>query len=506
MLDLAQTFTASVERDPAAPAITDAGVTLTYAQWHKEVLRVAGMLVHNGMQVGGRVVGITQNRVESATLHLACQYAGVVMTPVNWRANAEELDYVLVDADATGVVYEKLTQEAVVGSRRANNIARIAIDADGGSDCVSFCSCAPTVFDPESHPGADALSVMLYTSGTTGRGKGVPRSHFAERAAAVAHIAQNQYRRGEVSLGVMPLYHTMGVRSLLSSIIINGHFICQRRFDPVQALELISRYGISNLYLVPTLFHDLLHAPGFASSDLSSVTKLGFAGQAMTDGLLNALVEAFSPELFVNHYGSSEIYTFTVEPNAAAKPGSAGKAGLNQRVRVVKLDATSADDLADVAQEGQIVASLAGDESFSGYWNRPEADATALRDGWYFTGDIGYFDAAGDLFVTGRVDDMIISGGENILPADIESVLSLHEGVDEVAVVGLADARWGQVVTAFVVRREGVDETILNDWCLRSQLADFKRPRRYVFVRGIPKSPVGKILRRKLVEGDYVAE
>jgi 2-furoate---CoA ligase len=236
------------------------------------------------------------------------------------------------------------------------------------------------------------------------------------------------------------------------------------------------------------------------------VRKLVFAGASMTDGLLEALSDAFKPDLFVNHYGSSEIYTFTIDQNAPAKPGSAGRAGINQLIRVVKLGAASPDDIAQANEEGEIIAHQSSDEAFEGYWRRPDANAKALRDNWYFTGDTGYFDADGDLFVTGRVDDMIITGGENVSPVEIESCLSLHPAVSEVAVVGLADERWGKIVAAFVKRRAAVAQDDLDQHCRASGLANFKRPRRYVFVEAIPKSPVGKLLRRKLVAGEYEPE
>ena len=175
-------------------------------------------------------------------------------------------------------------------------------------------------------------------------------------------------------------------------------------------------------------------------------------------------------------------------------------------VRVVRLGATSPDEIARPGEEGEIIALLAGDESFEGYWRRPDADAKALRHGWYFTGDTGYFDADGDLFVTGRVDDMIITGGENVSPVEIESCLSLHPAVSEVAVVGLPDERWGKIVAAFVKRQRAVEADDLDQFCRTSGLANFKRPRRYVFVEAIPKSPVGKLLRRKLVAGEYEPE
>jgi len=301
----------------------------------------------------------------------------------------------------------------------------------------------------------------------------------------------------------MPLYHTMGVRSLLAMSLIGGCFVCLPRFDVREALRVIETEKITNLYLVPTLYHDLVHHEAFARTNVSSVRKLGFAGAPMTDALLKTLEQAFRPDLFVNHYGSSEIYTFTINQHAARKPGSAGRAGINQMIRIVRLGAKRIDEIAAPGEEGEIAALASADEAFEGYWKRPEADAKALREGWYMTGDTGYADADGDIFVTGRVDDMIITGGENVSPVDIESCLSLHPAVAEVAVVGLTDERWGKVVTAFIRARRSVGDSELDAHCRSSGLANFKRPRRYVFVREIPKSPVGKLLRRKLIAGEY---
>ena len=216
---------------------------------------------------------------------------------------------------------------------------------------------------------------------------------------------------------------------------------------------------------------------------------------------------------------SRQLGSFGVDPLLAAIGGlspdrqvlTAHPGGqLNQRIRIIKFGTDSPDARAATGEEGQIIADGASDEAFESYWRRPDADARALHDGWYFTGDTGYFDAEGDLFVTGRVDDMIISGGENVSPADIESVLSLHPAVAEVTVVGMPDERWGQRVTAFVKRAPNADVAVepaaLDAWCRASSLADYKRPRDYVFVAEIPKSPVGKILRRLLVAGEYRRE
>lgn len=507
MFDLGTSFLASVARDPDALAIVDGEVRLTYASWHETISAVVAGFDALGLRHGDHLLTVLQNRWETATLHWACQFAGIIITPINWRAKSEEIDFAIENSGAVVIAYEDVSATATAASRASRNIRRIAIGVAPSAEETGFESLASNAASPASpRAGADGWSLMLYTSGTTGKPKGVPRRHRAERAAAVAHVAQNLYSHGERTLGVMPLYHTMGVRSLLAMSLIGGTFVCLPRFDAAAALSLIAAERITNLYLVPTLYHDLVHHPDFAATDTSSVRKLGFAGAPMTDGLLVRLTDAFNPELFVNHYGSSEIYTFTINQQAARKPGSAGRAGINQMIRVAKLGSNDPDARAAPGEEGEVIAFAASDEAFEGYWNRPDADAKAFHGGWYFTGDTGYTDADGDLYVTGRVDDMIITGGENVSPVEIESCLSLHPGVLEVAVVGLPDARWGRIVAAFVKRRADVNADTLDAHCRASGLANFKRPRRYVFVDEIPKSPVGKLLRRKLVAGDYIPE
>jgi 2-furoate---CoA ligase len=508
MLDLGTSFLASVRRDPQALALVDGEVRLSYAQWLTRISSLVGAFDRMGLTSGDHVLTALQNTWQAATVHWACQLADLIVTPVNWRVTAGELDFCIENSESRVLIYQDVSEGAVAASAHASRL--LVMRAGSGSAPhgeLSFDAlCDERAVDASPRASAEAWSIMLYTSGTTSRPKGVPRRHRAERAAAIAHVAQNLYRRSERTLGVMPLYHTMGVRSLIAMSLVGGTFICLPRFDPQRALALITCEQITNLYLVPTLYHDLVHCDVFARTDISSVRKLGFAGASMTDGLMKKLADAFQPELFVNHYGSSEIYTFTIDQDAPAKPGSAGRAGINQQVRVVKLDAASVGDVADTGEEGEIVALLAGDESFEGYWRRPDADARALRQGWYFTGDTGYVDRDGDLFVTGRVDDMIITGGENISPVEIESCLSLHPAVLEVAVVGLPDERWGKVVTAFIKRSREVSEQDLDEHCRESGLAAFKRPRRFVFVDAIPKSPVGKLLRRLLVAGEYRIE
>jgi 2-furoate---CoA ligase len=507
MFDLGTSFRASVERDPDALAIVDGATRMTYAQWYKRISAVVAGLDEIGLRPGDHLVTVLQNTWQAATLHWASQFGGVIITPINWRAKADELDFCVENADAKAIAYQNVSAEGVAGSREAQTRKRIAVGIAPQAGEIAFDHlCHRSAPDAQPRVDANTWSVMLYTSGTTAKPKGVPRRQAAERTAAVAHVAQNLYAQGERTLGVMPLYHTMGVRSLLAMSLIGGTFVCLPRFDVKSALDAISAEKVTNLYLVPTLYHDLIHNDMFKTTDVSSVRKLGFAGAPMTDGLLKELQIAFMPELFVNHYGSSEIYTFTIDQDAPKKPGSAGRAGINQMVRVVKLGTNSPSELAAPGEEGEIIALALSEEAFEGYWNRPDSDAKALRQGWYFTGDTGYFDKDGDLFVTGRVDDMIITGGENVSPVEIESCLSLHPAVSEVAVVGLPDERWGKIVAAFVKRRSFVTPEQLDEYCRTSGLANFKRPRRFVFIDDIPKSPVGKLLRRRLVAGEYQPE
>jgi 2-furoate---CoA ligase len=442
----------------------------------------------------------------------ALQIVGAAAVPVNFRLSAGELRYVLDDSAARAVLVEAGPAAAVAEAVRGRDVRLVAV---GDTPLVGAVPFADLVVGAASRGVSESaavtesdLSLILYTSGTTGRPKGVPRTHRNGAAGAVAHVVQCGYTWGERTLGVMPLYHTMGIHALTSMAAINGCFACQPEWSVEGALRLIEARRLTALYLIPTLFYDLVHAPAFTRARVRSVRKLGYAGAPMLAALTDACVEAFRPGTFVNHYGSTEIYTFSVRPDVASKPGCAGRPGLHSTLRVVQASTerrVDPDETVAAGVKGEIIASLESDEAFAGYWNRPDADARALRDGWYFTGDMGYVDDDGELWVAGRVDDMIISGGENIHPVEVEEVLARHPGVRDVAVVGAPHPRWGEQVVAFVVRAaDGPDAGALDAHCQASQdLAGFKRPRRFVFVSELPKTASGKILRRLLRDGQY---
>ena len=467
-VNLARSLAYAADRHPEREAVVDGG-RVTYAVLRERAARVATALEELGLARGERLAAVleTGGRRWSCTGRRSGWARPSCRSPGGRRG----------------------------GDRLLHRGLRCSPCRDGLGDVVHIGEHSlPSLGEPREHEGAldvddETESLMLYTSGTTGRPKGVPRSHRADRAGALSQVIQHGLDDGDRTLGVMPLYHTMGMHSLLAMSLVGGCIATQRRWDPRDALDLIEREQLTALYLAPTLYHDLVMHPDAATRDLSSVRALAYAGAAMTSDLVERCVEVFSPQLFVNHYGSTEIYTFSVHRDQAAKPGCAGRAALNARLQLGDND--------------EIECHLGSDEAFTGYWNRPDADEKAIRDGWYRTGDVGHFDEEGDLWVAGRVDDMIVSGGENIHPLEVEDVLARHPGVAEVAVIGAEDDRLGHRVVAVVIGT--ATEEQLDAHCLASPtLARFKRPREYRFVDTLPRSPSGKILRRVLRDKEGV--
>jgi 2-furoate---CoA ligase len=502
---LARLLALAALRWPDAEAVVDGGRRLTYAELYARAAGLGVAFRRLGVDRGDRVLIALRNRLEHVLAYWALQTIAAVPTPVNFRLSVAEMQYVAADSDPRVVLFEPETAAAVLPAVEGRDVRLVfAGSAPAPAGSVPFAHLLDAEADPGCTPGERDLSLLLYTSGTTGRPKGVPRTHRNHVAGALAQALQCGWTWGERTLGVMPLYHTMGIHALTGVAAVNGCFVCQPAWSAAGGLELIQAERITALYLIPTLFYDLVHAPELVRPGVESVTKLAYAGAPMLATLTEACVKAFEPQAFVNHYGSTEIYTFSVRPDVHRKPGCAGRPGLHSALRVVAASTerrVGPDETVPAGEKGEIIASLESAEAFAGYWKRPDADARALREGWYFTGDMGYVDADGELHVAGRVDDMIISGGENIHPVEVEDVLARHPGVRDVAVVGEPDERWGQRVVAFVVAATPALTAEALDAHCRDGLASFKRPRRVVFVDAIPKTASGKILRRLLRDG-----
>jgi 2-furoate---CoA ligase len=500
-MDLATALRWAAERYPARTAVGGTGRRLSYAAWEARANQLAHAMAGAGVAPGDRVGLLLAGGEPLASLHLAVQKLAACSVPLSTRFGRDELRYCLDDAGIQLLVVDRSTADAAAGAVEDRPVEVLT--------ATELDSRARSAADHPlpSAPGEDEISVMLYTSGTTGRPKGVPRSHRAEHAAAVAHAVQTQQRLGEVSLGVMPMFHTMGLRTLLASVVVGGTWVAQPSFDAEEAVQLITEQGVSSLYLVPTMYWSLLRTGRLGAAH--RLDRLAYAGAAMAPALAERLVAEVAPSAFVNHFGSTEIYTFTIGPDVAAKPGSAGRAGIFSRVRLVAPEPDAPPDaLVGPGEQGQVVVSMASPEAFTGYWRRPDANRRSIRDGWYYTGDLAVADGDGDLWVSGRVDDMINSGGENIYPDEIEAVLVRCPAIDDVCVVGLADERWGQAVTAFVVpaQRVAPDAAASEAFAYaRAALPSVKRPKKVIAVDAIPRSGVGKTLRRTLVAGEFDA-
>lgn len=505
-MDLGAVLRWTAERYPQRRAVGGAN-PMNYREWDAHTNRLARTLADLGVGHGDRVALCLAGGEPLASLHFAAQKLGAVSVPLSFRFSASELAYCLSDATPALLITDESTSE--VAEQALNGIEAPPWIPSGGPGEATVEGRSRTQPDGplDVRVPDEAVSVMLYTSGTTGRPKGVPRTHRAEHQAAVAHLLQSGQSAFDTTLGVMPLFHTMGLRTLLATVVGSGTWVPQVRFDAGESLSLIARERITSLYLVPTIYWSLVRTGRLGEA--SSVRKLAYAGSSMTPALVEELTQALRPVSFVNHFGSTEIYTFTVGPDVVAKPGCAGRAGVFSRVRLVEPapDATPEDVVAP-GEQGQIAVSMSSPEAFAGYWHRPDADAKSIRGGWYFPGDLAVTDDDGDLWVSGRVDDMINSGGENIYPEEIEDRLIRCPAVSEVVVVGLADDRWGQAATAFFVPGGGMNAdhalAVLSAYVREaSGLPSLKRPKRCIAVDELPKSGAGKILRRELIRGAY---
>jgi 2-furoate---CoA ligase len=502
-LDLSKVFNYSVERYPHKIAVVDGNRRYTYWELGEEVNAVAFSLHRLGVKKRDRVAVLLKNRLEAVVLFWAIQKLGAIFAPINIRQSQEIVHYCLNDLEARFIIFDTATEYLINRKKFIERPLLINIDEKGGDlnyqELVKQKACD---FNPNPINEED-LSVILYTSGTSGNPKGVPHSHQNEYASTFAHIFQCRYQWHDTTLGVMSLYHTMGLRSLISMMLLNGTFVVLRDYDPYDAVQLIEQENISVLYLLPNMFHDMAALPESKRNHFNDLNVIVYAGAPMSTKLIHLCQEVFRPKHFVNHYGSTEIYTFTFCDHVMEKPGSVGRPGIHQNIRIIEPDVYRSKLPSDTVQDGEIgeiIVHLGSPESFKGYWNNPESTKRSVKHNWYYTGDLGYKDADGDLFVVGRMDEMIIHAGDNIYPLEVESVLLEHPKVKEVVVVGEADERWGQVVTAHIIPSDpSLTANELDLFCKQHpKLSNYKRPRKYTFQSSFPKTAVGKILRKKL--------
>ncbi|BAD74268.1 4-chlorobenzoyl CoA ligase (plasmid) [Geobacillus kaustophilus HTA426] len=505
-MNLSIVFENAVSRCPKKVALIEGDRQYTYGELEEHVWRVASAFQRLGIRQRDRVMVLLKNRIETVVIFFALQKIGAVFAPVNPYMSFEIIKYCANDLEAKVIIYEGDGQNWIKKIMFNDRPILISLEDDSHSDLTyqELINYKREHFE-EPIISDDDIALILYTSGVTGTPKGVPRSHMNEYSSTIAHIFQTRLDMGEVCLGAVPFYHTMGMRVLLSTIMLAGKLVILSDFDPIDALKSISKEKVTSLYLTPTMYHDIIHCSKLGDYELSSVNKLAYAGAKMTKALTDKCFSTFNPKHFVNHYGSTEIYTYTTCSELNEKPESAGKPGIHQNIRVVRADPfgnATIDDLVQPEEVGEIIVNMNSPEAFKGYWNRPDLTKKAIRNNWFFTGDLGFFDQAGDLYVLGRIDDMIISAGENIYPMEVEEVLTQHPQVADCAVIGEPHERWGQIVVALIVPKEpGLNAQELDRFCMQHEkLPNFKRPRKYIFVPEIKRTVTGKVLRNQTLQ------
>lgn len=494
------------------------GLRWTYAEFNYRVNRFANALIDLGVEPGDRVSLFMHNSAEFAVAVYAIGRAGAVLNPVNYRLAEGELTYVLNDAESDVLLYEEETRGTVAGATQSGDglpVERFVYVDDDRYDVPDGAAgfhalladadeAAPTVEVESGDP-----YVIVYTSGTTGRPKGVVHSHEDATYHNMLYNGQKSIDYRVVGVSVMPMYHVAELNcGLLPRANVGGTSVILHSFDPERVLELVDDESATYLFVASRTWSTLLDEARRMDFDGSSL-ELGVYGAApMPPSLLEDCMEEFT-DRWATAYGMTEMgpnATFLLPFEVEEKLGSVGRPAPNHEVRIVEPTeeedpehpVTPADTVKTGAT-GEII--IDGPPMMEEYWRLPDRTADAVRDGWFFTGDAGYLDEDDHLYLVDRIDDMIISGGENIYPTEVENVLYRHEAVAEVAVVGEDDDELGERVVAYVVASADVSREDLDAFCRESpDIADFKRPREYYFLDELPKNPSGKIQKYKLRE------
>ncbi len=503
-LGLFVTKRAQLNTDMEAVVDVGSGRRQTYAQLNERCNRAANALTDAGVAVGDRVALLLMNGPEFVETFFGGAKVGAVSVPLNWRLVADELSFILTDSGSTVLLFDSAFNEVVeeLHSRgtdgtqvttwiHVGDAATRPSFAEGYEDLLARASAD----EPEIAAADDDLLFIMYTSGTTGLPKGVMHSHNTTLWSVITANATADVRYGDRYLICLPLFHVGALNPLLDTFHKGGTAVIMSEFDPVKIWEIYGEERISVTLAVPAMLNFMLLTYDADAHDISSLRWV-MSGAAPVP---ETLIETYAGMGVEIHqvYGLTESGgpACLISPDdALERVGSTGKAFFHTEVRVVDEDGNDCG----VDEPGEVW--VAGPHMMVGYWNRPEATAETIVDGWLHTGDVAAIDADGFVYIQDRVKDMIISGGENVYPAEIENVILSMDGVNEVAVIGVPSEKWGESPLAIVVKG---DENLTADEVLAftdGKLARFKQPRTVEFTDVIPRNPTGKVLKRVLRE------
>ena len=450
--------------------------------------RVAGYFVSLGLRAGDRIAAYGRNSDAYFIAFLACVRGGFVHVPVNYALTGDELSY---------IVGQSGSRLVLTGAGLEDNLSAIDVTALALNDLIAVAldPSAPVVEEPDIDD--DSLAQIVYTSGTTAAPKGAMMTHKAMISQYYSVIHNMDYAEADQALAALPLYHTAQMHAFtMPQLLVGARNILIEAPAAEIVLRLIEQQRITSFFAPPTVWISLLRHPDFATRDLSSLEKVYYGASIMPVPVLHELRERLPRARPYNCYGQTEIAplaTVLRPEEHDARPASCGRPVLNVMTRVVD------PDMNDVppGTHGEIVHR--SPHLMTGYWEKPAETAEAFSGGWFHSGDVGYFDDEGYLYIVDRIRDVINTGGVLVASREVEEVLFTHPAVSEVAVVGLPDDKWIEAVTAFVVLRPGhtvEDATLLA--LAREHLAPYKLPKKVVFVDTLPRNTAGKLLKREL--------
>jgi long-chain acyl-CoA synthetase len=490
-VNLAANLTASAEGLGEKTALKLDEVEMSYRALDTASARVAGLLAQRGVEPGDRVGLMLPNVPEFAVVYFGVLRAGAVVVPINPLLKEREVAFYLSDSGARMVfAWHGFAEAAEAGARgpgaecvfvTPGEFARLLADADQ--------------LDSLADRAADDTAVILYTSGTTGTPKGAELTHSNLSSNVAAVTALHSFGENDVVLGALPLFHSFGQTCSMNAAVASGATLSLiSRFDAERALAIITRDRVTVFQGVPTMYSALLHHPRRDEFDTSTLRECVSGGASLPAEVLRGFEQEFGCKL-LEGYGLSETspVASSNRPDRQRRPGSVGVPIEGVQMRIVNEDGEEVP----IGSRGEIV--IRGPNVMKGYWGRPDATAEVIRDGWFHSGDIGVMDEDGYFFIVDRLKDMIIRGGYNVYPREIEEVLYEHPAVREVAVVGVPHPELGEEVAAAVALKDGAaaDEAELREF-VKARVAPYKYPRRISFFTDLPKGPSGKIVKREI--------
>jgi acyl-CoA synthetase (AMP-forming)/AMP-acid ligase II len=508
-MNLGMLLTKTARIFPDKPAFIHGDRQLSYAQFDARVNRLANALQRLGLKQGENVAILQYNYPQTYESLFACFKSGLGAVPINFRLHPKEFAFIIDHSESRAVILSAEFNHSIMAVQDRISNARHLITLEGADgDLLDYESVLAGAADrfAEVDVSADDLAWLFYTSGTTGMPKGAMLTHRNLLAMVMnfyADIAPG-FTPHDVILHAAPLSHGSGLYGLPN--IGKGAtnvILASKSFDPELVFETIERYRVTNMFTAPTMIKMLIEHPAVDHYDLSSLRSLNYGGAPMLVEDLKKAIEKFGSCL-VQLFGQGEspmtisylphwAHRATASPEEVKRLASAGFARTDVEIKIFDGE----DNELPPGHIGEIATR--SDLVMKGYWKNPEATADTIKNGWLYTGDVGYLDDNGYLFIMDRSKDMIISGGENIYPREIEEVLIRHPAVREVSVIGVPDLKWGEAIKAVVSLNPGITATEkdLIEFC-RGNIAGYKKPRSVDFVDDLPKSNYGKILKRKL--------